>query len=92
MEVQRGVAGDLSCLPSLQEAVEQTGLIPNTAGLLRAARNAGVRVIHNNAAFRADRAGSLRNVPMVAQMLKDPDHMLQGSAMVELVPEFGPEP
>jgi len=92
MEVQRGVAGDLSCLPGLREAVEKVGLIENTAKLLKSARAAGIRVIHNDAAFRPDRAGSLKNVPMVVEMLKDPDHMLVGSEMAELVPEFGPEP
>ena len=92
MEIQRGVVGDLGCIPDLQKAAEAVGLVSNTARLLHAARAAGIRVIHNTAAFREDRAGSFHNVPMVALLLKNPAHMRIGSPEVALVPELGPAP
>ncbi len=92
MEVQRGVVGDLSCIPLLQKTVEASGLIANTQGLLASARPAGVRVIHATAAFRRDRAGSFQNVPMVNALLRNPDHLIEGSPEAEVVPELGPEP
>jgi len=91
MEIQRGVVGDLSSIPLLRKSVAEAGLIPNTQGLLAAARAAGVRVIHATAAFRPDRAGSYRNVPMVNALLRNPEHMLEGAPEVEVVPELGPE-
>jgi nicotinamidase-related amidase len=65
MELQRGVVGDLACIPELGKAVAEAGVITQTARLLHAARAAGVRVIHCTAAFRRDRAGSPGNVPLV---------------------------
>ena len=52
MEIQRGVVGDLSCIPLLQKSVAEAGLIPNTQRLIVAAISAGARVIHAPAAFR----------------------------------------
>ena len=92
MELQRGVVGDLASIPALQKAVETAGVIPNTARLAAAARNAGVRVIHCTASFRRDRAGSFRTIPMVNELLENPDHLVTGSAEAEIVPELGPEP
>jgi nicotinamidase-related amidase len=92
MELQRGIVGDLSCMPPLAEAVASAGVVPNTARVLGAARAAGVRVVHCRAAFRADRAGSYENVPMVNALLRNPHHLLQGSPEAELVPELGPAP
>jgi len=92
MELQRGVVGDLACIPELGKAVAEAGVIDHTARLLRAARRAGVRVIHCTAAFRRDRAGSPGNVPLVNRLLQDPEHLVAGSPATELVPELGPEP
>jgi len=92
MELQRGVVGDLACIPELGKAVAEAGVITQTAALLRAARAAGVRVIHCTAAFRRDRAGSPGNVPLVNQLLRNPEHLVVGSPAAEVVPELGPEP
>lgn len=86
MELQRGVVGDLACIPELAKAVAEAGVIERTTRLLRAARAAGVRVIHCTAAFRRDRAGSPGNVPLVNRLLENPDHLLVGSPAVEVVP------
>jgi nicotinamidase-related amidase len=91
MEIQRGVVGDLSGFPQLAEAVRQVGVIPNTARLLAAARSRGIPVIHCTAEFRADRAGSMVNTPLIAAMVRDPSHLLVGTPPTELIHELGPE-
>jgi nicotinamidase-related amidase len=92
MEMQRGIVGDLACIPQLGKAVAEAGVIANTARLLRAARAAGVRVIHCTAAFRRDRIGSPGNIPMVNALLRNPEHLVIGSPEVQVCPELGPEP
>jgi nicotinamidase-related amidase len=92
MEMQRGIVGDLACIPELGKAVAESGIIDHTARLLRAARGAGVRVIHCTAAFRRDRVGSPGNIPMVNGLLRNPEHLVIGSREVEVCPELGPEP
>ena len=61
MELQRGVVGDLSAVPELAAEVRSSGVVERSARLVRAARVAGVRVVHCTAEFRADRAGSATN-------------------------------
>jgi len=92
MELQRGVVGDLSSFPELAEAVRQGQVIATTARLLGAARGAGVPVVHCTAGFRADRRGSASNSPLISAMLRRPEHLVDGTPAVELVPELGPEP
>ncbi len=91
MEVQRGLVGDLATIQPLADVVDELGMIPNIAALLAVARRQGTPVVHCRAEFRADRAGSFRNVPMVNRLLENPDHVLEGSPQAELVPELGPE-
>jgi len=92
MEIQRGVVGDLSSFPELADAAQQVGVIANTARLLAAARARGVPVVHCTAGFRPDRRGSPANAPLMSAMLRRPEHLVDGSPAVELVPEIGPEP
>jgi nicotinamidase-related amidase len=92
MEMQRGIVGDLACIPELGKAVAESGIVGNLARLVRAARAAGVRVIHTTAAFRRDRVGSPGNIPMVNALLSNPEHLVVGSREVEVCPELGPEP
>jgi nicotinamidase-related amidase len=89
MEVQRGVVGDLSSFPELARSVAQGHVIENAARLCAAARVNGAPVVHCTAGFRADRRGSPTNAPLIASMLRRPDHLLEGSASQELVPELG---
>jgi nicotinamidase-related amidase len=91
MELQRAVVGDLATMPQLADAVATVGLIPVAARLVTSARRAGVPVVHCTAEFRPDRKGSARNSPMLAAVLRDPEHMVIGSPGVALVPELGPE-
>ncbi len=91
MEIQRGVVGDLSAFPQLAEAAAAEGVIPHTTRLLAAARRRGVPVVHCTAEFRADRKGSTANCQLIAAMVRNPEHLLVGTAPTELVPELGPE-
>ena len=92
MEIQRGVIGDLSSFPQLAEAAQRVGVVPNTARLLRAARSLRLPVVHCTAEFRADRAGTTVNCQLVAAVLRNPDHLLAGTAATEIIAELGPEP
>ncbi|MHA7837680.1 MAG: cysteine hydrolase family protein [bacterium] len=92
MEVQRGVVGDLASMRALADRLAEQDIPKRLGGLLRGARAAGIPVIHCRAAFRPDRRGSFRNVPMVNQLLKNPDHLVLGSPEAEVIPELGPEP
>jgi nicotinamidase-related amidase len=92
MEIQRGVVGDLSSFPELAAAAREVGVIDNTTRLLVAARAAGVPVVHCTAGFRPDRAGSPANAPLMSAMLRRPEHLVDGTPAVELVPEIGATP
>jgi len=89
MEIQRGVMGDLATFPELAAAA--ASLVGHTARLLRAARAAGVPVVHCVAEFRADRAGTITNTPLHSAVRARPEHLLAGTPATELVPELGVE-
>src|SRR3954451_11137305 len=87
MEMQRGVVGDLAKFPDLAEICERRGVLANAARATSAARAAGVRVLQCTAAFRADRAGShTGNSPFLKNLLRDPEHMLEGTCAIEVLP------
>jgi nicotinamidase-related amidase len=88
MEMQRGVVGDLARFPGPAEAVRDCGMVERCTRLYAAGRRAGLRVIHCTAAFRPDRAGSFRNMPMVSQLMDDMKHLPVGSPDVEVLPEL----
>ncbi|TMR26259.1 cysteine hydrolase [Nonomuraea zeae] len=89
MEMQRGVVGDLTKFPELVAACTRHDVVANAARLLHTARSAGLPVIHCTAAFRPDRAGShTGNCPFIVSLLKDPDHMLEGTPAIEVIPEL----
>ncbi len=92
MEIQRGVVGDLSSFPQLAEAADRAGVIPHTAKLLGVARRLGIPVVHCTAEFRSDRAGTTVNCQLVAAVLRNPEHLLAGTAATEIIADLGPEP
>ncbi len=92
MEIQRGVVGDLSTFPQLAEAATRAGVVPNTARLVTAARSLGIPVVHCTAEFRDDRRGTTVNCQLVGAALRNPEHLLTGTAATELMPGLGPEP
>jgi nicotinamidase-related amidase len=89
-EVQNGVVGANSALPVLAEVA--VPMIERLAELCRAARPAGVQVVHATAARRADGAGSNQNARLFRGVRKSPVALLPGSQEVQVVPQLGPEP
>jgi nicotinamidase-related amidase len=86
-EIQRGVVGDLSALPELAAAARP--VLPNVARLVRAARKAGVPVVHCTAERRADGLGANRNARIFQYMARAETKLLPGSPAAEVVPEVG---
>jgi nicotinamidase-related amidase len=91
MELQRGVAGDLAMLPALREELLAAGVIDYAARLCAAARDAGVRVVHNTAVNRPDRAGGAVNCRMLAASAKH-GGLIEGSPEAEVLLELGRDP
>lgn len=89
-EVQNGVVGERAALPELAALAAPT--VEKVGELCRAARSAGVRVIHATAARRADAAGSNDNARLFAAVRRSPVALLPGSPEVQVVPALGPEP
>jgi biuret amidohydrolase len=89
-ECQNGVIGEPAALPQLA-AVARRQMIPNAARLARAARQAGVPVVHCVAARRPDGKGSNANARLFMGMQKTPVALTPGSAAVEVIPEIGAE-
>jgi biuret amidohydrolase len=87
-ECQNGVIGAEPALPQLAEAARRE-MIPNAARLVRAARAAGVPVVHCVAARRSDGRGSNSNARLFQGMLKMPVALLPGSEAVQVIPEIG---
>lgn len=88
-ECQNGVIGDASVLPELAAAA-RASVIPNGAVLCRAARAAGVPVLHCVAGRRPDDRGSNRNARLFAAMLRSPVRLDLGTPAAAVVPEFEP--
>jgi nicotinamidase-related amidase len=91
-EVQNGVVGSPSALPALAEAAAEVDLIPNCARLARAARSAGVPVVHCTAETRDDGRGANRNARLFAGVEKSPVRLSPGSAAVQVPDEIGVAP
>lgn len=68
VEVQADVVGEGSILPDLAAASHT--MVPNVAALCRAARAAGVVVVHGTAEFRPDRFGANANARLFAATAK----------------------
>jgi nicotinamidase-related amidase len=86
-ECQRGVIGDLALLQALADAAR--AILPNVARLTRAARRAGLRVVHCTALRRADGLGSSTNARLFAATRKSGRAIEPGSPEAEVVPEIG---
>jgi biuret amidohydrolase len=88
-ECQRGVMGELSQLPELAKNAQRA--LGPIAELVRAARAAGVAVIHCVAEQRADGRGGNHNARIFQYMAKTPMRLVQGSEAVQIVPEISVE-
>ena len=89
-ECQNGVIGERSVLPELA-AIARDTVIPNAARLAKAARVAGVPVVHCVALRRADGRGSNTNARLFMAVRKSPVTLLPGSEEAAVVPEIGVE-
>jgi nicotinamidase-related amidase len=92
IDLQRSLMGDLSEDAVVKPIFDERGVLDNVTRLVRTGRTAGARIVHCTAEFRADLAGSQRNCPVLAAALKHPQHLVQGSAGAQVIPELGPEP
>jgi len=91
-EMQRGIVGDLHLMPALAAVVREAGLVSTIGTLAAAGRPAGVRIVHCTVEWRADRAGTMLNTPLVAGIAgRHPEHILTGSKRTEIVPPLRPE-
>lgn len=83
-EIQRGVIGDHSALPELAKECE--GIIPRIDRLAKAARAAGIPVIHCTAERRPDGQGANENARLFQYMARAEPKLIPGSAAAEIVP------
>ena len=91
-EVQNGVVGEPSALPALAAAAAAVGLIQHCAELARAARAAGVPVVHCTAETRTDRLGANRNARLFLGVSKSPVPLTPGTPAVQPPAEIGVDP
>lgn len=85
-ELQRGVMGDLSQLPDLAKNAQR--VLPKMASLVKAARDAGVPIVHCVAEQRADGRGGNHNARIFQYMAKTTMRLVQGSEAAQIVPEI----
>ncbi len=78
VEMQENIVGEGSILPELAQAA--TTIVPNIAVLARAARAAGVPVVHGTAEKRPDQLGSSHNARLFAATNKLRSHGAPGPA------------
>jgi nicotinamidase-related amidase len=90
-ECQKGVLGEHAVFPQLVEFA-RVEAIPNGARLLKAARAAGVNVIHAIAARRPDGLGYNTNARLFGAARKSGVILEVGTPLTEVIDEFDPQP
>jgi nicotinamidase-related amidase len=91
-EMQRGIVGDLHLMPALASVVREADLVTTIGALTAAGRPAGVRIVHCTVEWRADRAGTMLNTPLVAGIAtRHPEHILTGTQRADIVPALRPQ-
>lgn len=91
MEMQRGITGDLAMMPALRDELVERGVVDAAAAVCRAARAAGVRVLHCTAVSRPDRAGRVTNARLLAATADAASAFEVGSPGAEVMPELEPQ-
>jgi biuret amidohydrolase len=91
-EVQNGVVGEPSALPMLAAEAAKVGVVTHCADLARAARAAGVPVLHCTAETRDDGKGANRNARLFMGTRKSPVSLAPGSDAVQPPAEIGVDP
>lgn len=90
-EIQNGVLGDPSVFPELAE-VAREAMIPATARLVRAARFAGVQVIHCTFSHRPDLKATSTNARLFLRARQSAVRLDRGTTATAVIPEVGAEP
>jgi biuret amidohydrolase len=90
-EIQNGVLGEPSVFPALAEVARKT-MIPATARLVKAARVAGVQVIHCTFSHRPDFKATNTNARLFLNARQSPVRLSRGGATAAVIPEVGAEP
>src|SRR3954447_18027265 len=90
-ELQEGVVGASSALPALAAAATETGLIDRAVATAKAARTAGVRVVHCTAENLAGAFGVNRNARLFAGVRNAGAANEPGSPSVAPLTVLGPE-
>ena len=90
--MQNVVVGHGGVLPALGEAVAQTDMLANIAALSRAARAAGIPVVHCTAEGRPDGFGANRNAKLFAVANKSRGGKPAPEGAFDLHPDIGAEP
>ena len=89
-ECQNGVIGEQAVFPALAE-IARREMIPNAARLAKAARAAGIPVVHCLALRRPDGLGSNTNARIFGAAKKSPVTLAPGSDAARVVDEIGVE-
>ena len=89
-ECQNGVIGEQAVFPSLAE-IARREMIPNAARLTKAARVAGVPVVHCLALRRPDGLGANTNARIFGAAKKSPVILAPGSDAARVIDEIGVE-
>jgi nicotinamidase-related amidase len=90
-EIQNGVVGDESVLPELAAVARET-MIPALANLVKAARAAGVEVVHATFERRPDGKGANTNARLFGAVARSEVKLLPGTPATRVIPEVGVEP
>ena len=87
-EFQKGVVGPLTSLPALADAVREGGVAPRLGALARAARKAGVPVLHAVIHGRPDGGGRFYNCVLTAAGRKSTTARHAGAPASQLMDEL----
>jgi nicotinamidase-related amidase len=90
-EIQNGVIGEEAALPILAEAARAT-MVPALARLVKAARVAGVEVVHCTFERRADGKGANSNARLFTGVNRSPVKLLPGTPATKVIAEVGVDP
>jgi nicotinamidase-related amidase len=90
-EMQNGVIGEQSALPQLAGAA-RASMIPVTARLVKAARVAGVQIVHCTVYQRPDLKATNTNARLFMGVRELPVRLHPGTAAAKVIPEVGVEP
>jgi nicotinamidase-related amidase len=90
-EIQNGLLGEPSVFPELAKAAQET-MVPATVRLVRAARVAGVQVIHCTFSHRPDFKATNTNARLFMSARRSPVRFTRGGVATAVIPEVGAEP